>query len=276
MTLLKHACLFAVLIATYAFAEEEAEQERWFQVEIMIFKNPTIEADNPEAWPTYADIEHPSEYIRLEGVSEILTSNSDTAGRSGDIEPERSIELDSPVSKDGLEAFKALSEYERQLVSQQEKIVNDSRYELLFHEAWNQPVPNRDAVIPIRIDGGERFGRQSELQGYIDLYVERYLHINANLHLITYKKSNNPFAIVEENSPSPTRSLSLNSIGGLNLLSADLSSNSQLSRNSEDFFVSVQHAQLKESRRMRSRELHYFDNPEFGMLVLITPIEIQQ
>lgn len=29
---------------------------------------------------------------------------------------------------------------------------------------------------------------------------------------------------------------------------------------------------LKESRRMRSRELHYFDNPRFGVIALVTPV----
>ena len=30
---------------------------------------------------------------------------------------------------------------------------------------------------------------------------------------------------------------------------------------------------LDEHRRMRSKNLHYLDNPEFGMLILITPYE---
>ncbi len=32
-------------------------------------------------------------------------------------------------------------------------------------------------------------------------------------------------------------------------------------------------ARMRISRRMRSREIHYLDNPEFGLLVLITPVE---
>ena len=30
---------------------------------------------------------------------------------------------------------------------------------------------------------------------------------------------------------------------------------------------------LREHRRMRSRNLHYLDNPEFSLLILITPYE---
>ena len=33
---------------------------------------------------------------------------------------------------------------------------------------------------------------------------------------------------------------------------------------------------LKEHRRMRSKNLHYLDNPEFSMLILITPYEAPQ
>ena len=33
---------------------------------------------------------------------------------------------------------------------------------------------------------------------------------------------------------------------------------------------------LKEQRRMRSNRLHYLDNPEFSMLILITPYEVPE
>jgi hypothetical protein len=33
---------------------------------------------------------------------------------------------------------------------------------------------------------------------------------------------------------------------------------------------------LKEHRRMRSKNLHYLDNPEFALLILITPYEVPE
>jgi hypothetical protein len=33
---------------------------------------------------------------------------------------------------------------------------------------------------------------------------------------------------------------------------------------------------LREHRRMRSKNLHYLDSPEFAMLVLITPFEVAE
>jgi hypothetical protein len=33
---------------------------------------------------------------------------------------------------------------------------------------------------------------------------------------------------------------------------------------------------LREHRRMRSKNLHYLDNPEFALLILITPYEVPE
>ncbi|WP_320822926.1 CsiV family protein [Reinekea sp.] len=279
---MKLPCCFALFVLVsqpFSFAEEhtaEAEAERWFQVEVLIFKNPTLETDNPELWPSYAEIQHPPAFIRLTGISEILTDNSaDDPDLAEANTPDTVMELSAPVSVEGLSAFQALSEAEQQMIGEHDMIARDRRYQVLFHEAWNQPVPSRDEVIPIRIDGGERFGRQSELQGYISLYVERYLHLSTDLHLIDYQKSTDPFSLVDEGANKETTRQMLAGFGGMSLLNADRMTNSQISRKSKQFFISVQDAQLKEKRRMRSKEIHYLDNPEFGILILITPIDIQ-
>ena len=266
------------IIFSYSFAATAADDERWFQVEVMIFKNPPLESDNPESWPAFQEIKHPDSYIRLQGISEILTANSNTDVATHDDEsntPDSSIEITAPQSDKGLEAFKALSEFERQLIEESEKIKSLRNYELLFHEAWNQPVPGKDDVIPIRIDAGERFGRQSELQGYISLYVERYLHFSTDLHLIEYQKSKDPFSVISEPEVSTDNFQLLNDFGGISLLNADSLTNNQITRHSNEFFISVSNAKLSESRRMRSRQVNYLDNPEFGLLILITPIDVQ-
>jgi hypothetical protein len=266
------------IIFSYSLAANAADNERWFQVEVMIFKNPPLETDNPESWPAFQEIEHPDSYIRLQGISEILTTNSNIDESINGVEsntPDSSIEIAAPQSDKGLEAFKALSEFERQLIEESEKIKSLRNYELLFHEAWNQPVPGKDEVIPIRIDAGERFGRQSELQGYISLYVERYLHFSTDLHLIKYQKSKDPFSVISEPEVSTDNFQLLNDFGGISLLNADSLTNNQITRHSNEFFISVSNAKLKESRRMRSQQVNYLDNPEFGLLILITPIDVQ-
>ena len=206
-----------------------------------------------------------------------MTSNSETeeVDPTQSNTPTNAIEVTTQGSNKGLEAFVALSEFERQLIDQRKKLDSSRQYKVLFHEAWNQPVPDRDNVIPIRIDAGERFGRQSELQGYIGLYVERYLHLSTDLQLIKYEKSSDPFSVISDTSASLNNTQTLNSFGGLSLLNADSLTNSSITRKSDQFYISVRSSQLKESRRMRSKELHYLDNPLFGVIILITPIDIQ-
>ncbi len=276
MKLVKLIKLLPIVILTNTVTEVIASQttdtasERWFQIELIIFKNPSLETDNPEVWPAYSPVEHPVSFIKLNGTHQLLTENSEQS-RSA-----RTEDGVIPIPSEGLEAFTALLSEERQMNSERRKIKADQRFQLLFHEAWNQPVPDRETVIPIRIEGGETFGRQPELQGYINLYVERYLHLSTDLHLIEYAKSSDPFSLINDQSELKTpTSTTLDTLGGYTLLNTDMALNSQFSRKSDQYFVSVQDSQLKERRRMRSKEIHYLDNPEFGMLVLITPIEVQ-
>ncbi len=254
--------------------ESASAEERWFQVELIVFENPTVEVDSPEIWPTYPNIKPPANFIKLEGISEILTLNSET-----DIEvateielDELSVEVEAPESDKGLQGFYALSEFERQLVTQREVLDKSRNYRVLFHEAWNQAVPNKENVIPIKLNGGERYGRQSELQGYISLFVERYLHFSTDLHLIQYEKSSDPFSVVEDLTLETSASDTLQQFGGLSLLNADSTLNNQISRKSNQFFIATSSAQLKESRRMYSKRIYYLDNPRFGLIILITPV----
>ena len=267
--------LFLLFTLPFSYAEDStasAEPERWFQVEVLIFKNPPIDTDNPELWPVFADIQQPSAFIELEVLSDVPTDSVDEIDLIEDTPADAIIDLNEPVAVERLASFMALTEAEQQLLGARNKIARDSRYEILFHQAWNQPVPGRDQVIPIRIDGGERFGRQFELQGYIPLYVERYLHLSTDLHLIDYIESTDPFNLVESSDGSGPV---INSLAGIPLVSADLLPNGQAGNESGQFFISVRDVQLSENRRMRSKEIHYLDNPEFGLLILITPIKIQ-
>ncbi|MFT5007874.1 MAG: hypothetical protein ACI9RY_000798 [Reinekea sp.] len=267
--------LFVFFTLPFSFAEDgpvSAEPERWFQVEVLIFKNPPIDTDNPELWPVYADIQHPPAFIELEVLSDALTDSVDELDLAEGTPANAIINLDEPVEVAGLASFTALTEPEQQLLGARNTLARDSRYQILFHEAWNEPVPGRDEVIPIRIDGGKRFGRQFELQGYITLYVERYLHLSTDLHLIDYQESTDPFDLVE--SGDGTGQV-ISGLTGMPLVTADLLPAGQANGEAGQFFISVRDVQLIENRRMRSKEIHYLDNPEFGLLILITPIDSQ-
>ena len=86
-----------------------------------------------------------------------------------------------------------------------------------------------------------------ELEGKITIGLSRYLHTYADLVLRKPRLTIDPSIEVPELDQSVIENL-------------------------PDTRILNNHS-LKERRRMRSNKLHYLDNPEFSMLILITPYE---
>lgn len=109
-----------------------------------------------------------------------------------------------------------------------------SQYRPVAHLAWRQTVFDRDRAKPVALPAT---GRQSGawVDGTVRVAVERYLHLFLDLQLHLPQTASAP--------------------------------EDELQVHQEPRF------KLVEQRRMRSRELHYFDNPRFGVLALITPYE---
>lgn len=59
------------------------------------------------------------------------------------------------------------------------------RYTVLFHETWVQPVAPEERSLPIVLDRSGDTQQWSRLQGTINLYLSRYLHVETNLWLNT-------------------------------------------------------------------------------------------
>lgn len=119
------------------------------------------------------------------------------------------------------------------------RLQRDPAYRVVLHTAWIQPVPDRDRPMPLLIQTGERFGNAWRIEGTIDITLARYLHVDARLW---YR-------------PDPTAPVQ----------SADASVS--LATTAGDAYL-----ELREQRRVRSGELHYFDHPKFGMLMRIDPV----
>lgn len=260
---------FSFFLLTANVAAEETQPERWFQVEVMVFTNPEREIDNPEAWPTFTSISTPKQFISLSAVDTAETIEL-TEQELAELNTEQ---MEISVSAAGLVPFEALSEYERKLNDQRQRLEQTRSHRILFHQAWNQPVPDRNNTVPIRISGGEKYGRQAELQGFIELYVERFLHLRTDLHFLEYTVSQDPFSIVTEDG-EPSFGSGIENFGGLSLLNTESPMTTRISRSDNDFYVATSSAALQELRRMRSQEIHYLDNPKFGVIILITPLTI--
>ena len=89
-----------------------------------------------------------------------------------------------------------------------------------------------------------------ELEGKITVALTRYLHTYTNLILRRPRLSADP---VLDNAAEAE----------------------YLAAHAADTRILNNHL-LREHRRMRSKNLHYIDSPEFAMLVLITPYEVAE
>lgn len=113
------------------------------------------------------------------------------------------------------------------------KIAQKNNYKVLANIAWQQEIPVTRHAKPIHISG-------DKIDGTITINRDRYFNIKINLILTESTKY--LYSIDSENYPNTA--------------------------NNE--FISFQ---MKQTRRMRSNELNYIDQPLFGMLIKIVPIE---
>lgn len=108
-----------------------------------------------------------------------------------------------------------------------------SNYSVLFHRAWRQPALGDASAVDLPVSARAANGRSS-VQGSIRLIRERFLHLDANLQMLPSTATVNPVTTPAISASTPVYSLS-------------------------------------EKRRIKSNVLHYFDNPRFGMIAMVTP-----
>ncbi|HFD80345.1 MAG TPA: hypothetical protein ENK05_08155 [Gammaproteobacteria bacterium] len=118
------------------------------------------------------------------------------------------------------------------LAAEKNALARSRRYRPLAYFAWRQPVLDRRHALPLRLPAERHGDSDAWVDGRVRVAVERYLHLYLDLKLHL-----------------PYSAEQLDQLDG-----------------------EVPEIRLRERRRMRSGELHYFDNPRFGIIALITPV----
>ena len=238
--------VFSLSLSVYAQKEEEV---RYYDVEVILFENLDNFSRHSENWPSSVELELPEETL---------------------------IEIGKPypgkIPKEYQPAltFKALAKKDLQLQEQATTIDKSDSRRLLLHTGWRQPGMPREKALsvyfkhpvagPSSPDTEEPVTTETtqvpmamprlaqpeagELEGTIKVILSRYLHVETDIVL------------------RPQREEQPEDIYSLELL--------------EEAEQPVVYRMHQTRRRMRSRELHYLDNPVIGMLVLITPYELVQ
>lgn len=206
-------------------------------------------------------------------------------------------------------AYQILAADQLQLTEMAEKIRRSAKRDLLLHIAWQQPTDDRQQAEPVYLFEGmteplpieetaEDEDQAGNLEtapvraptvgaetlplmleaateddikigpvnprfaGTVTLSVERYLHIATDL---IYRRP------VMQHRPVPIPDLALWYDRPYPTLQEPQGPAYQ-----QITWQAMRGFQLKESRRMRSTEIHYLDHPFMGMVVVITPVELPE
>ena len=217
------------------------------------------------------------------------------------------LDLSSPKSlaAAGPDGYELIPAAEFRLLDVVTRLVESSRYEVLLHAAWRQPGLERGQVLPVWIKGGRIYGNEyTSIDNQIEL-LENIPQLNSN-----QPNEDQDFAfdeqtleslelqLLEQQSRKPqhqglyelegkiTIALSryLHTYTDLVLRRPRLTVDPKQRNAAQDSYLAAYAADtrilnnhsLKEHRRMRSKNLHYLDNPEFALLILITPYEVPE
>lgn len=116
--------------------------------------------------------------------------------------------------------------------------------------------------------------------GTLKVFLSRYLHVEFNLDYapqgFPQELGNTTNELTHENSNYIISGDSLSSIASGDTLNPfyETSDLDRMLANTETDQQAVYH--LQQSRRMRSKKLHYIDHPKLGILIKIMPVEIPQ
>lgn len=133
-------------------------------------------------------------------------------------------------------------------------------YPILFHGAWRQGVQSASSATSAALSGGRSAGAYHELEGYVTLSAESYLHIDVNLWL-------SKFVTAAEAGATETPVLPV-----LPGTLTDITTSNTPSNAISNTVISKLYV-LQQQRKIRSGELHYFDHPRFSALILVKPVE---
>ena len=273
----------AILFNPVQAAKEKAEIP-WYEVEVIIFANQQKHAADTETW---------SEDVSTAGYDYILDL---ALPGSSPIRPKlppvnaEAAKSNIPVSDAGdvygNGAYELLNKDFFQLTSIAQRIDSSSQYDVVLHLAWRQPTFDEDKAIPVfvfndmlqrdrapepianpgfnpgydfYVNGLEAGPNYHWLSGTLKLSVSRYLHLESDLHI---KMRTTRQEVIEESPPPES--------GGFGSFFG-------VSKEPTPIMIErpvLQDYRLFETRRMRSKEIHYFDHPLMGIVVKVTPYEL--
>jgi len=245
--------LLCFLIANMAFAEETKQGPDWFQIELVFFEPKTPGSAN-EDWPLFDEI------TSLDTAVEI-------------------IQL--PTGQKNIQPFQEANKNDLMLKDVANRFKRSRGYRLLKHLAWVQPVLEKQQAVSVHVYDVLPVEPVSEEDEFFAQPVDGSGLLNPLAELSEQSTLVNPESPAE---PAVAEGGHINGVVTVSL-SRYLHLDAKILYNNPDVYLAEQIAAqeygtavidkfaLRESRRMRSKETHYFDHPYFGFVARIVPID---
>ncbi len=169
--------------------------------------------------------------------------------------PENVVDVDSIAESGNEQGFQRTTVIDPEFNGVVGSLQRSGGYRVLLVKSWRQPGLEREQSVPVLIQGGDRFGQHRHLEGTVRLVLSRYLHLETDLWLGNYVQQS---PLLEEDNQTPSPSLVVE--GSTDMGAPALQ------------FVPSHLVRLLETRRMRSKELHFIDHPNLGVIAKVIPL----
>lgn len=146
------------------------------------------------------------------------------------------------------------------------RLENSGRYKVLMLAGWVDRFPPGYQSRPLVIKIGDPVDGHYPTEGYVQIDRQRYLHVTANLTSLKF--------VQPQLEPMVTSGASSSPLPG----TADDDEMPLLPPSAQggDQRVPQVITWMRETRRMRSKELHYLDSPTLGLLVYFEPVKASE
>lgn len=305
--LLKQSTFIAAIsggLVSQAFGRDPLQP---YHVEVIVFERAPLPSVAPEQWAKDIALAYPPNYRVISLPNEPPTlgseeSNIDNSVHTDAFPEEHSTELQisqntaiTDLTFDSQRVFYERPDSTYLLGNHAYSLNNKHAYRVLFHKAWQQTLEDENTSPSVIITGGDVYDDRHELGGSMRLSVNKYIHIDTNLWLTRFMPNlgqgslwpmppSEPSASSEGHSLQQAPQSQSNKLNHFELNNRTLNylpSNNAISigytsqgtKIQETKYLADRIIQIKQSRRMRSRELHYIDHPIVGILIKIEPID---
>lgn len=231
------------------------EQKQYYIVEVLLFRQLNKQGMQDEYWSRPED-------QGLTGKTNPLTEDTPALA-----EYNLSSHQFLPLRK----GIGALSREHYKLADSAANLRYSPNYRLLAHFGWTQRSLSRRYALPVKITA-DNISDSLLPEGELKLSVSRFLHLEVNLASSHCEPQSQPSADKQSQTEQAVTDKTLDQ-----KLAQGITPESAVEAEAQ--ILSAGHCinkvyRFKQNRKMRSKELHYLDNPVYGLLVYVTPFTV--